>query len=76
MSEQQDWNIPGPLMNSMYATFASGLDRYEMYQALSIPSKYADAVSAMWDAWELERENDPLPEGVVADIPSEFPDIS
>lgn len=75
MPEEQDWNIPGSLMSSIYAAFVNGLDYYEMTQALLLPNKYSDAIAEMWDEWELEKATNPLPEGMSHYIPSEFPDI-
>ena len=73
--EEQDSNLPGSLMNTIYACFISGMDIYEMYGALAIPYKYGDAVDEIWESWEKERATNPTPEGVSFDIPSEFPDI-
>lgn len=75
MAEEQDSNVPGSLMNSVYAAFLSGMDIYEMYRSLWIPSKYVDAIDEMWESWEVDRSTNPAPNGVSFDIPSEFPDI-
>lgn len=77
MAEEQDSNVPGSLMNSVYAVFLSGADIYEMYESLWIPSKYTDAIDEMWESWEAERAANPLPPaGTSYVIPSEFPDIN
>jgi hypothetical protein len=73
--EEQDWNIPGSLVSSIYAAFVNGLDYYEMYEEMWIPAKYTNAIRELWDSWELEKSTNPLPEGGSHYIPSEFPDI-
>jgi hypothetical protein len=76
MREEQDSNVPGSLKSSVYAVFLSGVDIYDMYEALWIPAKYVDAIDEMWESWEAERATNPLPAGTSYVIPSEFPDIN
>lgn len=73
--EKQDWNVPGSLMNRMYAAFLTGIDFYEASDLLVIPAKHIFPIMEMWESWEQELEENPHLLNVAQDVPHEFPDI-
>lgn len=73
MAEEQDPDVPDSLRSSVYAAYVQGLDIYEMYEDLWIPSKYTDAIDEMWESWEEEDKKNPPEPGVARMIPTEWP---
>ena len=73
MAEEQDWDVPDSLRSSIFAAYVQGLDIYEMYRSLWIPSEYVDAIDAMWESWVEEDKKNPPEPGVARMIPSEWP---
>ena len=73
MAEEQDWDVPDSLRSSIFAAYVQGLDIYEMYRSLWIPSEYVDAIDAMWESWVEEDKKNPPEPGVARMIPTEWP---
>jgi hypothetical protein len=73
--EKQDWDVPGSLMNRLYAVFLTGVEFEDAADMLFIPSKHFVPVMAMWESWEKERSEETEFSPFAEDVPHEFPDI-